>query len=65
MDISLKIVSPMETLIDTKVSIVPLPGRKGAFQPALSGAAPTHQLNNTPLISSACFNQSVFPEGDC
>ncbi len=55
MDISLKIVSPMETLIDTKVSIVTLPGRKGAFQVL---------KDHAPLLSSLSKGSIVYVDAE-
>lgn len=55
MDISLKIVSPVETLLDTKVSIVTLPGRKGSFQVL---------KDHAPLLSSLEKGSIVYVDAD-
>ncbi len=52
--IRLKIVTPMETLVDTETPIVTLPGRKGRFQ----------VLNDhAPLLSSLERGSIVYSDG--
>lgn len=55
MDISLKIVSPMETLLDAEVSIVTLPGRKGSFQVL---------KDHAPLMSSLSKGSIIYVDAE-